>query len=95
MKKYEDFFVIQRVVPMRRCDLDKLKPNEEHEMWLIEPAELQAKINEIVHDYQQTVRAFVRPSGTEDVCRIYAEAPDEKVAREIAAKIELLMNSLN
>ena len=34
---------------------------------------LQSSIDEVVKDYELS-RCFVRPSGTEDVVRIYAEA---------------------
>mmetsp|Transcript_28362 Transcript_28362/g.34616 ORF Transcript_28362/g.34616 Transcript_28362/m.34616 type:complete len:102 (-) Transcript_28362:1124-1429(-) len=50
------------------------------------PADLQPKIDEIVSDYENG-RAFVRPSGTEDVVRIYAEATTQELADELALKI--------
>ena len=37
------------------------------------PVGLQDVINSLVANYQ-TARSFVRPSGTEDVVRVYAEA---------------------
>ncbi len=40
---------------------------------LTSPPGLQAKIDELVHRYEGG-RSFVRPSGTEDVVRVYAEA---------------------
>ncbi len=40
---------------------------------LVSPAGLQEKIEELVNRYQGG-RSFVRPSGTEDVVRVYAEA---------------------
>jgi phosphoacetylglucosamine mutase len=40
---------------------------------LVEPTGLQAKINQQVKKFKQG-RCFVRPSGTEDVVRVYAEA---------------------
>lgn len=32
-------------------------------------------------------RAFVRPSGTEDVVRVYAEADTQEAADELAARV--------
>jgi phosphoacetylglucosamine mutase len=39
---------------------------------LVSPAGLQAKIDELVAKYKDA-RSFVRPSGTEDCVRVYAE----------------------
>lgn len=46
---------------------------EDAERRLVSPPGLQAKIEELVNRYQGG-RSFVRPSGTEDVVRVYAEA---------------------
>lgn len=46
---------------------------EDAERRLTNPAGLQAKIDDIVRRYDGG-RSFVRPSGTEDVVRVYAEA---------------------
>lgn len=46
---------------------------EDAERRLVSPSGLQAKIDDLVGKYEGG-RAFVRPSGTEDVVRIYAEA---------------------
>ena len=40
---------------------------------LTEPAELQKKIDELIAEVEEG-KAFVRPSGTEDILRLYAEA---------------------
>lgn len=40
---------------------------------LTSPDGLQARLNDLVHKYTKG-RSFVRPSGTEDVVRVYAEA---------------------
>ncbi|XP_050437081.1 phosphoacetylglucosamine mutase [Adelges cooleyi] len=56
----------------------------------IRPLGLQDKINSIVANYPMA-RSFVRPSGTEDVVRVYAEADTQvhadKLAVEVAAVI--------
>jgi len=46
---------------------------ENAERRLVSPPGLQAKIDEMVRRYEGG-RSFVRPSGTEDVVRVYAEA---------------------
>lgn len=46
---------------------------EDAERKLVTPKGLQAKVDELVGRYQDG-RSFVRPSGTEDVVRVYAEA---------------------
>lgn len=46
---------------------------EDAERRLTSPPGLQAKIDDLVRRYQGG-RSFVRPSGTEDVVRVYAEA---------------------
>mmetsp|Transcript_5945 Transcript_5945/g.36829 ORF Transcript_5945/g.36829 Transcript_5945/m.36829 type:complete len:567 (+) Transcript_5945:3033-4733(+) len=52
----------------------------------ISPPGLQEEIDKIVAQVERG-RAFVRPSGTEDVVRIYAEASDQKSADWLALKI--------
>ena len=67
-------------VPDRRavkCSADETR--------VIEPADLQHAIDEIVKEVGG--RAFVRPSGTEDVLRIYAEAKTQQEADELAEKV--------
>ena len=46
---------------------------EDAERQLVSPKGLQAKIDDLVRRYDGG-RSFVRPSGTEDVVRVYAEA---------------------
>eukprot|EP00057_Strongylocentrotus_purpuratus_P007207 XP_011661681.1 PREDICTED: phosphoacetylglucosamine mutase [Strongylocentrotus purpuratus] len=54
------------------------------------PVGLQDVINSLVANYQ-TARSFVRPSGTEDVVRVYAEAATreqaDKLAYEVAGRV--------
>jgi len=58
---------------------------------LTTPAELQEKIDELVAATEEG-KAFVRPSGTEDILRLYAEARTveqmENLAKAILAEIE-------
>lgn len=50
----------------------------------IEPKGLQDKIDTHVAKYGSGARCFVRPSGTENLVRIYAEAMDQKSSGELA-----------
>ncbi|CAD0205498.1 unnamed protein product [Chrysodeixis includens] len=50
------------------------------------PEGLQSRINELVTTYKDG-RAFVRPSGTEDVVRVYAEADTQLNADKLAAEV--------
>ncbi|KAK2080518.1 hypothetical protein QBZ16_000371 [Prototheca wickerhamii] len=56
----------------------------------VAPPGLQDKIDEAVSTVSQG-RAFVRPSGTEDVVRIYAEAATEAEAEALTSAIEGLI----
>lgn len=57
----------------------------EDETRLVHPLEVQSFIDKTIEKFPNcNARCFVRPSGTEDILRIYAEAETEKVAVEIA-----------
>jgi len=45
---------------------------------VVAPEGLQTKIDELVRKFPASSRAFVRPSGTEDVVRVFAEAPSSQ-----------------
>ncbi|RIA97941.1 hypothetical protein C1645_751212 [Glomus cerebriforme] len=53
---------------------------------LVEPAGLQEQINKLVSEYKDG-RSFVRPSGTEDVVRVYAEAATREECDKLAYKV--------
>ncbi|CCL99031.1 uncharacterized protein FIBRA_01040 [Fibroporia radiculosa] len=59
---------------------------EDAERRLISPPGIQAKIDELVRRYEGG-RSFVRPSGTEDVVRVYAEAMNRTQADELAFRV--------
>ncbi|PIL31888.1 hypothetical protein GSI_06592 [Ganoderma sinense ZZ0214-1] len=59
---------------------------EDAERRLISPPGLQAKLDELVRRYEGG-RSFVRPSGTEDVVRVYAEAIARSQADELAFRV--------
>ncbi|XP_033633324.1 phosphoacetylglucosamine mutase-like [Asterias rubens] len=61
------------------------------------PSGLQDAINNLVGNYQKA-RSFVRPSGTEDIVRVYAEADTQNaadsLAYEVAAKVHQLADGI-
>ncbi|NXL48864.1 AGM1 mutase, partial [Podilymbus podiceps] len=59
----------------------------------VTPPGLQEKIDELVKKYKLS-RAFVRPSGTEDVVRIYAEADTQENADALAHEVSLAVYHL-
>lgn len=61
-----------RLVKVTVKDVHAFK-TEDAERRLVSPPGLQTKLEEIVRRYDGG-RSFVRPSGTEDVVRVYAEA---------------------
>lgn len=58
------------------------------------PAALQDKIDELVAAAGPQARAFVRPSGTEDVVRVYAEAGSEADMAALAAAVAAAVGEL-
>ncbi|KAK2190302.1 hypothetical protein NP493_79g06019 [Ridgeia piscesae] len=52
------------------------------------PAGLQDSIDAIVSKYPKG-RSFVRPSGTEDVVRVYSEAETQTAADELAYEVSM------
>jgi len=56
----------------------------------VKPEGLQDKINEVVKKYKRG-RAFVRPSGTEDVVRVYAEAENADDVQLLATEVSILV----
>ena len=61
-------------------DKRKFKPNK-NESRLVEPKEVQDKIDGLLKEGE---RMFCRPSGTEDILRIYAEAETSDRVSELA-----------
>ena len=58
----------------------------------VTPPGLQEKIDALVKKYKLS-RAFVRPSGTEDVVRVYAEADTQVRAWTICLFCSVLLSS--
>ncbi|CAB1343011.1 unnamed protein product [Coregonus sp. 'balchen'] len=59
----------------------------------VSPAGLQEAIDSLVNKYRQA-RSFVRPSGTEDVVRVYAEADTQESADALAHEVSLVVYRL-
>ena len=53
----------------------------------LSPVGLQDRIDDIVAKYGNKSRSFVRPSGTEDVVRIYAESTTQERADSLAKEV--------
>lgn len=79
---YSETHIVQQKEYFPRAFLDTLKPHPEHEKWLIEPNEIQEKIDSIVSTVGEGARAFIRPSGTEDCLRYFIEASGESAASD-------------
>ncbi|XP_057180337.1 phosphoacetylglucosamine mutase [Triplophysa rosa] len=72
-----------------RCVID----TTDAERRAVTPVGLQEAIDSLVKKYKQA-RAFVRPSGTEDVVRVYAEADTQKGADSLAHEVSLAVYRL-
>ena len=78
---YSDWLAMYPDLPNRQVKVpvvDKSRiqcsPDEKH---IVNPIELQEILNQAMEKVNQG-RCFVRPSGTEDVVRIYAEAATQE-----------------
>ncbi|XP_027982868.1 phosphoacetylglucosamine mutase isoform X5 [Eptesicus fuscus] len=59
----------------------------------VTPPGLQEAIDDLVKKYKLS-RAFVRPSGTEDIVRVYAEADSQESADSLAHEVSLVVFQL-
>lgn len=57
------------------------------------PDGLQSTIDKIVSGFSKG-RSFVRPSGTEDIVRVYAEASTQEDADNLALKVACAVHDL-
>ena len=95
---YQD--VPSRQLKIRVSDRKNVVTNED-ETKVTTPLSLQLGIHQAISSFQDDssndnppVRAFVRPSGTEDVVRVYAEAPLQKDADSLAYQVAGLVYDL-
>lgn len=77
---YKDLPSRQLKVPVKNKDLIKCSEDETR---VLSPLELQDRLDQAMVAYSFG-RCFVRPSGTEDVVRVYAEAASQEQADELA-----------
>ncbi|ETN86678.1 phosphoglucomutase/phosphomannomutase, alpha/beta/alpha domain I [Necator americanus] len=87
---YTDAPNVQLKIPV--VDRSKFKTTYE-ETTLLEPEGVQEKIDALVAQYNGA-RAFVRPSGTENIVRVYAEAQVPEEATTLADSIATLIRQL-
>ena len=57
---------------------------------VVTPASMQDKINAVVGEFKRG-RSFVRPSGTEDCVRVYAEAETQEDANLLSARVSQIV----
>ncbi|KAI4838422.1 phosphoacetylglucosamine mutase [Plasmodium brasilianum] len=74
-------------IPCPRNILAEIIPHPEHEKYLIQPLCLQREIDQVVREIDSHLgRCFIRPSGTENLIRIYAEAQTAEKMNNILHK---------
>jgi phosphoacetylglucosamine mutase len=63
--------------------------NKEEDI-VLEPKSIQLNLEQIVATYarEKNVRAFYRPSGTENVVRLYVEAEDQDTVEEVTQRLD-------
>jgi phosphoacetylglucosamine mutase len=75
-------------------DRSKIKTTDA-ERRVCEPIELQNRLDELIKSSGiSKARAFVRPSGTEDVVRVYAEADTQENTDKLAKQVAQLVYDL-
>lgn len=84
---YEDLPNLQQKVKVQDRNVFE---TTDAERICVKPAGLQDELNKLVNKYKRG-RAFVRPSGTEDVVRVYAEAANTADVQSLAAEVSMLV----
>lgn len=83
-----------RQLKVRVADRSVIKTTDA-ERKVAEPLGMQQQIDAIVSKFQDCQgRSFVRPSGTEDVVRVYAEAESQEKADDLASAVALLVHQI-
>lgn len=87
MQSWADLYrdLPSRMLKVEVPDRTKVVPNSS-ETRVLEPPSLQPLIDKSVAQVASG-RAFVRPSGTEDVVRVYAEGDTQQAADDLAARV--------
>ncbi|KAM9468255.1 phosphoacetylglucosamine mutase-like [Clarias gariepinus] len=93
----QDWDVIYTDLPNRQLKVKvadrRVIDTTDAERRAVTPAGLQDSIDALVKKYKQA-RAFVRPSGTEDVVRVYAEADTQESVDALAHQVSLAVYRL-
>ena len=87
LKIYDDLPNLQQKVKVQDRTIFE---TTDAERICVKPEGLQKEINALMKKYKRG-RAFVRPSGTEDVVRVYAEASDSNDVKTLAAEVSLMV----
>jgi phosphoacetylglucosamine mutase len=75
-----------------RSDMKDFIKNSWDQLEIVEPVEFADSVKVIMRDYvEKNGRTLVRPSGTEPIVRIYAEADSIELCREICERISKLL----
>jgi phosphoacetylglucosamine mutase len=86
---YTDLPSRQLKIQVKDRSIVKVNDNE---TLCLEPLQVQSELDKAMQQYHG--RAFVRPSGTEDVVRVYAEAPTRQAADELADRAAQIVREL-
>lgn len=79
-----------RQLKVRVADRSVIKTTDA-ERKVAQPLGMQQQIDAVVSKFSSLGRSFVRPSGTEDVVRVYAEAQTQQEADDLAREVALLV----
>lgn len=90
LRTYDDLPNLQQKVKVQDRNVFE---TADAERICVKPEGLQTELNKLVKKYKRG-RAFVRPSGTEDVVRVYAEAENADDVRSLAGEVSSLVYEL-
>jgi len=97
--KIEDWDKIYSDIPSRQVkvvvDNRHFIQTNENATLCLRPEGLQAKIDLACSKAGLESRAFVRPSGTEDIVRVYAEAVSQKAVDDLAKEVAQLVRDFS
>jgi len=92
IEQFSNFIIDNPSLNIKTVVSDRTKfKTIEDETRLIEPTALQEAIDKAVTEVEEG-RAFVRPSGTEDILRIYSEAKTVEETRELGENIKNIID---
>lgn len=93
IEQFSNFIIDNPSLNIKTVVSDRTKfKTIEDETRLTEPTALQEAIDKAVTEVEEG-RAFVRPSGTEDILRIYSEAKTVEETRELGENIKNIIDT--